>query len=126
MRFFFFFSSRRRHTRSLRDWSSDVCSSDLWCRHWGGTRGVAVAPGDCGYLRPLRGRPSAAHWTQPVKNPAPGAGTGSEGRGKRDAYETATASCQNVYSTPSCMRRGSLKTCLGCPTDHVPLFTLKG
>src|SRR5438105_6529758 len=27
--FFFFFSSRRRHTRSTRDWSSDVCSSDL-------------------------------------------------------------------------------------------------
>src|SRR5690349_22975609 len=26
---YFFFSSRRRHTRSLRDWSSDVCSSDL-------------------------------------------------------------------------------------------------
>src|SRR5204862_4990203 len=25
----FFFSSRRRHTISLRDWSSDVCSSDL-------------------------------------------------------------------------------------------------
>src|SRR5690349_24965608 len=29
---FFFFSSRRRHTRSLRDWSSDVCSSDLYSR----------------------------------------------------------------------------------------------
>src|SRR6266508_5517587 len=28
--FFFFFSSRRRHTRWPRDWSSDVCSSDLW------------------------------------------------------------------------------------------------
>src|SRR5207253_3516444 len=34
---FFFFSSRRRHTRWPRDWSSDVCSSDLpngeehWC-----------------------------------------------------------------------------------------------
>src|SRR5690606_4298626 len=27
--FFFFFSSRRRHTRFSRDWSSDVCSSDL-------------------------------------------------------------------------------------------------
>src|SRR5690554_7577732 len=26
---FFFFSSRRRHTRCGRDWSSDVCSSDL-------------------------------------------------------------------------------------------------
>src|SRR2546422_7844534 len=29
---FFFFSSRRRHTRCSRDWSSDVCSSDLRCR----------------------------------------------------------------------------------------------
>src|SRR6267378_8051315 len=28
LQFFFFFSSRRRHTISLRDWSSDVCSSD--------------------------------------------------------------------------------------------------
>src|SRR5205809_3588168 len=27
----FFFSSRRRHTRCSRDWSSDVCSSDLQC-----------------------------------------------------------------------------------------------
>src|SRR5207248_7663594 len=27
---FFFFSSRRRHTRSYGDWSSDVCSSDLF------------------------------------------------------------------------------------------------
>src|SRR5699024_11734595 len=26
----FLFSSRSRHTRSKRDWSSDVCSSDLW------------------------------------------------------------------------------------------------
>src|SRR5438034_6106119 len=31
-RCFFFFSSRRRHTRSLCDWSSDVCSSDLRVR----------------------------------------------------------------------------------------------
>src|SRR5207249_8652249 len=30
--FIFFFSSRRRHTRSKRDWSSDVCSSDLILR----------------------------------------------------------------------------------------------
>src|SRR5436190_23848570 len=29
MLIWFFFSSRRRHTRSLCDWSSDVCSSDL-------------------------------------------------------------------------------------------------
>src|SRR3989449_9738800 len=38
--FFFFFSSRRRHTRCSRDWSSDVCSSDLYCR----TRGGLLAP----------------------------------------------------------------------------------
>src|SRR5436309_4049143 len=30
--YFFFFSSRRRHTRFSRDWSSDVCSSDLFTR----------------------------------------------------------------------------------------------
>src|SRR3712207_7288876 len=29
LHWFFFFSSRRRHTRYWRDWSSDVCSSDL-------------------------------------------------------------------------------------------------
>src|SRR5690606_40810409 len=31
---FFFFSSRRRHTRFSRDWSSDVCSSDLPPHSW--------------------------------------------------------------------------------------------
>src|SRR5256885_8723038 len=33
-RFFFFFSSRRRHTRLQGDWSSDVCSSDLFECMW--------------------------------------------------------------------------------------------
>src|SRR5215203_2502625 len=37
---FFFFSSRRRHTRYWRDWSSDVCSSDL---------GPAPAPAELGW-----------------------------------------------------------------------------
>src|SRR5262249_58012372 len=31
---FFFFSSRRRHTRLVSDWSSDVCSSDLIVLFW--------------------------------------------------------------------------------------------
>src|SRR5438034_1843576 len=39
MNMFFFFSSRRRHTRSLCDWSSDVCSSDLMRMK----QGIAVA-----------------------------------------------------------------------------------
>src|SRR5690606_40732481 len=37
--FHFFFSSRRRHTRFSRDWSSDVCSSDLGL-HLGAENGV--------------------------------------------------------------------------------------
>src|SRR5690349_22961197 len=43
---FFFFSSRRRHTRSLRDWSSDVCSSDLAAArpHEGVTDAAKVDP----------------------------------------------------------------------------------
>src|SRR2546422_6110174 len=42
--FCFFFSSRRRHTRCSRDWSSDVCSSDLESHppHEGLGRRVAV------------------------------------------------------------------------------------
>src|SRR3712207_6707265 len=49
---FFFFSSRRRHTRYWRDWSSDVCSSDLCAvleeriaALEGGTAALAVASG---------------------------------------------------------------------------------
>src|SRR5439155_7309625 len=42
---FFFFSSRRRHTRWPRDWSSDVCSSDLNGRGGdGGEVRIALAP----------------------------------------------------------------------------------
>src|SRR5439155_5024207 len=43
--FFFFFSSRRRHTRWPRDWSSDVCSSDL--------AGPARRPSRCTCARDL-------------------------------------------------------------------------
>src|SRR3712207_7677201 len=39
----FFFSSRRRHTRYWRDWSSDVCSSDLW---WQSRKYDAALPKD--------------------------------------------------------------------------------
>src|SRR6266536_4483606 len=46
---FFFFSSRRRHTRSTRDWSSDVCSSDL--EH--GARIVPVEADASGFLLQL-------------------------------------------------------------------------
>src|SRR5436305_15352399 len=46
----FFFSSRRRHTRCGRDWSSDVCSSDLstdvrgWADAWKAMAEIDTAP----------------------------------------------------------------------------------
>src|SRR6266436_3979039 len=39
---FFFFSSRRRHTRCSRDWSSDVCSSDLMAQGKAFDRAVVI------------------------------------------------------------------------------------
>src|SRR5207248_6820728 len=57
---FFFFSSRRRHTRSYGDWSSDVCSSDLFHAQYGLEK---VAAGDMtaicvfagSFMRPVGG-----------------------------------------------------------------------
>src|SRR5262245_66531290 len=54
----FFFSSRRRHTRCLSDWSSDVCSSDLIAVVWAKTddndtiRGFIVEKGTPGFRAP--------------------------------------------------------------------------
>src|SRR2546429_2017126 len=44
----FFFSSRRRHTRCSRDWSSDVCSSDLALMHESVRQAVRVGSADVG------------------------------------------------------------------------------
>src|SRR5436190_23010075 len=54
---FFFFSSRRRHTRSLCDWSSDVCSSDLDAR------------GTCRFL-PLPARPTSVTFVPASASPS--------------------------------------------------------
>src|SRR5207253_5638868 len=60
--FSFFFSSRRRHTRWPRDWSSDVCSSDLlrtWLspggRYTSTVDGVGARCGDGVHLTPAGG-----------------------------------------------------------------------
>src|SRR5436305_14998758 len=71
--FFFFFSSRRRHTRCGRDWSSDVCSSDLpfpVCAGTGAGHGI------------LR-------WTAPVP-----AHTGNGAQSSYGAGEIGRASCR--------------------------------
>src|SRR5258707_10848707 len=58
--FVFFFSSRRRHTRYWRDWSSDVCSSDLDVAH--GLVKVVTGPGlEVGQRGPQRGAGGVGH-----------------------------------------------------------------
>src|SRR2546422_6364736 len=52
IRVFFFFSSRRRHTRCSRDWSSDVCSSDL------------------SILTGAHDATTTSYWIQPLDGPA--------------------------------------------------------
>src|SRR5438093_7172264 len=49
--FCFFFSSRRRHTRLVSDWSSDVCSSDLAVKC--GLRGLVCSPLEIARLRQI-------------------------------------------------------------------------
>src|SRR5699024_12217935 len=62
-----FLSSRRRHTRSKRDWSSDVCSSDLQCR-WSCSPPPAVVTPVGGRYPPLLSTVDA--WI-PAPSPTP-------------------------------------------------------
>src|SRR5207247_8288825 len=64
---FFFFSSRRRHTRSTRDWSSDVCSSDLDARD---ANELAFALGALAhYITDNTGHPEAVNRSVPLLFP---------------------------------------------------------
>src|SRR5207247_6381382 len=74
----FFFSSRRRHTRSTRDWSSDVCSSDLKVRKGSTTAekfiDVSTEPSGTFFLGMLADAASNTLWTcqlTPVPNTTP-------------------------------------------------------
>src|SRR2546422_9746133 len=55
---FFFFSSRRRHTRCSRDWSSDVCSSDLFAYGLGNALYFPFHVGASTVLYPSRPEPA--------------------------------------------------------------------
>src|SRR5438034_10246937 len=77
--FFFFFSSRRRHTRSLCDWSSDVCSSDLqslgllssFAGEVSARLGRRVAAGPMPNLRTLKIRNAKTQMPQPTARVTP-------------------------------------------------------
>src|SRR5436305_3854440 len=76
--FLFFFSSRRRHTRCGRDWSSDVCSSDL-----GVPQGEHGAPNSVGSWR------SPFPWKQFPKYPM------GEDYGRGQPRETSSVGKEN-------------------------------
>src|SRR5476649_1316833 len=81
--YFFFFSSRRRHTRSLCDWSSDVCSSDLHGDNlmWGMP---ITGPG------PSRGMVFQDYGLFPWLNVRDNIGFGPQSRGRTKAETRAT------------------------------------
>src|SRR5262245_64964664 len=92
---FFFFSSRRRHTRCLSDWSSDVCSSDLtveqsgvqWRKVEGRSNEVEV-PG-CSWA------PTPPSWTRRTAfSSRPSSGTSSR-RGSRSEERRVGKECRS-------------------------------
>src|SRR5437868_14526686 len=102
MCFVFFFSSRRRHTRSKRDWSSDVCSSDLswrcrsgsasacWSLHAGGASAGSAASSHRSEERRV-GKECRSRWaTDDYKKKGKGEERGDVSRTAADAYEDAS------------------------------------
>src|SRR5262245_65335940 len=83
----FFFSSRRRHTRCLSDWSSDVCSSDLE----NGPQGRCLHPSRLSARSSQAGAPDAE---TVVSAPDPTSGPPASGGGAREGSEIGRASCR--------------------------------
>src|SRR5216683_5717369 len=65
---FFFFSSRRRHTRSDRDWSSDVCSSDLTPPRFSTARKSMSRGRTCCWWRPWSSRVRSEEHTSELQS----------------------------------------------------------
>src|SRR5215469_13526915 len=110
--YFFFFSSRRRHTRSLRDWSSDVCSSDLERRTDGPlTHDPLREPGLELFWLGQRAPDLLRRVTQPASEPEPPPVAG----GFQNPVHFKDLLCRAygvVPSRPS--RRGGARACRGC------------
>src|SRR5574340_668486 len=90
----FFFSSRRRHTRSFGDWSSDVCSSDLELRlplemSPGREAACRAVFGTWGFFLTMHGKtaPSCGlHSQGGVRRGVRASGSYQEGTGKSGSY----------------------------------------
>src|SRR5690606_40647478 len=96
-RVFFFFSSRRRHTRFSRDWSSDVCSSDLPAPATDGTpAGRVTGPAARNSGGPPPTAPESAHTrTGAHKRNRAGPG-GSPARSRSEEHTSELQSRENL------------------------------
>src|SRR5690606_40532476 len=95
---FFFFSSRRRHTRFSRDWSSDVCSSDLTSDMFGGNsnwRGPIWIPINFIIIQSIRKLGKFYHDSLKVEYPS---GSGEELNLFDISKEIGRASCRERVS----------------------------
>src|SRR5438067_11094856 len=91
---FFFFSSRRRHTRSKRDWSSDVCSSDLAGQNAARRVGYGALDGAVGGLRLRQCRNGQSQTNEDGKNCAHPASIQTKSAGSPVETEDVVASIQ--------------------------------
>src|SRR6266513_6467307 len=128
---FLFFSSRRRHTRSKRDWSSDVCSSDL----------EKMEKGSLGLKFMDRRPPMSRHLSQMIElypfAPAPPAPQvfGNAGRDHMERYGTtpeqfakiAEKNHRHSVNNPYSQFRDeyTLEQILAAPTVYEPLTKLQ-
>src|SRR2546422_6459143 len=103
---FFFFSSRRRHTRCSRDWSSDVCSSDLGC--WASSissrscRSRCRSPASWASTASFRPGPSSSGHTPCTAAPPTGYSPRCAG-----SSEGGTACCGRCAGAAQCWRSSS-------------------
>src|SRR3989442_11686308 len=141
---FFFFSSRRRHTRCGRDWSSDVCSSDLPAIAFLGGRGAArdirgrraarVGSGDAGprggaaRLGVPRWRAAGTRWDGWLPERAVGPHGSAARLGAGDSGATPRRLGENLAGGASALRLGALCDERGDqrPTDPGATAALRG
>src|SRR5206468_4530910 len=96
-----FFSSRRRHTRSDRDWSSDVCSSDL-----GQATGQGIKDVGTWAAVTVVGKASAGAPSSTPAQTAPPASSGGGGGGYTPMVAAGTAGIE--IGRASCRGRGEV------------------
>src|SRR5437899_4480628 len=113
--FSFFFTSRRRHTRCLSDWSSDVCSSDLM-----GRLTAVVSPA----LKPARAEPvaatpppAAAAATPPTPAPTPSQSKARSSAGAAAPRVETPSPAPAPASAPPPSRPGVAAPPAGLPLD---------